>query len=234
MTIAHFLVYSGPNDRADGFAAWFGEAVTPTLLGFTGIETLDIYTPAKEKSEDPYLDDGEGPILTAQTGFADLASVEAALASDAFETAIGDPARFPFDGCGLTHDVLEVKFFPVAGETAPAPLMAPFSYVVRYHRPADDERGFVEHYCAKHPPILGKFPKIRNVLCYAPVDWTDPTGIAQADYLLGNEVVFDNIRDLNDAMRTDIRHELPDDYKTFPPCLGHNTHFPMDRARLWP
>ena len=84
-----------------------------------------------------------------------------------------------------------------------------------------------------HPPVLGKFPRIRNVMCYLPIAWTDPTGIASADYLLGNEVVFDSLEDLNAALASDVRHELREDYKSFPPFYGTNSHYAMRRQRLY-
>jgi uncharacterized protein (TIGR02118 family) len=127
---------------------------------------------------------------------------------------------------------MEMQFFPVAGESEPAPLTAPVSYVVRYHRPAENEAGFIEHYVANHPPILGKFPNIRNVICYLPIGFDDPNGIESADYMLGNEVVFDSLEDLNAALQSPVRHELREDFKTFPSFAGANTHYAMIRNRL--
>ncbi len=69
-------------------------------------------------------------------------------------------------------------------------------------------------------------------MCYLPIAWTDSTNIAVADYLLGNEVVFDSLDDLNAALASDVRHELREDYKNFPPFYGTNTHYAMRRQRL--
>ena len=41
---------------------------------------------------------------------------------------------------------------------------APFSYVVRYHKPADDEEAFIKNYVATHPPTLALLPGIRSVI----------------------------------------------------------------------
>lgn len=231
MTISHFLTFGGPAGVAATLRDWFMDAPAAVLAGLSGVETLDLYIP--ENSHDPMLDDGAGPLLTAQTGFASLEALEAGIAAPALSEALGDLADGPASACTIAHDAMELKFFPVAGEDRPAPLTAPVSYVVRYHRPADDEAHFVEHYCAHHPPVLGKFPKIRNVMCYLPLDWIDPLGVPRADYLLGNEVVFDSLGDLNAALASDVRHELREDYKTLPPFHGRNTHYAMRRERLW-
>ncbi|MHA1569402.1 MAG: hypothetical protein ACTSXZ_08020, partial [Alphaproteobacteria bacterium] len=63
--------------------------------------------------------------------------------------------------------------------------------------------------------------------------WRDPTDIVRADYLLGNEVVFDSLEDLNAALKSEVRHELRADYKTFPRFHGRNTHCAMRRRRLF-
>jgi hypothetical protein len=91
---------------------------------------------------------------------------------------------------------------------------------------------FVSHYVADHPPILGKLPAIRSVLCYLPVD-TNATGVLPpADYMIGNEVAFDSPDAFNAAMASPVRHELRAHFKSFPPFTGKNTHYPMMRRQL--
>ncbi len=231
MTIAHFLTFTGAAADSGKIGDWFAGAPAAALMALPGVETLDLYAP--EPSDDPYLDDGAGPLLTVQTGFESVVALEAGLAAPRAREASGDFAGTPAAGCAVAHDAMALKFFPVAGESAPSPLTAPLSYVIRYHRPADDETHFVEYYCAHHPPVLGKFPRIRNVMCYLPIAWRDPTPIARADYLLGNEVVFDSLDDLNAALKSEVRHELRADYKTFPAFHGANTHYAMRRQRLF-
>ena len=60
--------------------------------------------------------------------------------------------------------------------------------MVRYHHPAENVAEFISHYIADHPPILGKLPQIRSVLCYLPVDVGLSDILAPADYMIGNEV----------------------------------------------
>jgi hypothetical protein len=232
MTIAYFLTYQGPHDDAGAFRDWFGGAPLATLRALPKVRAIELYTP--EQSEDPYLNDGAGPVLMVQCDFDDVDDLEGAIATGAFRTAIADISKIPVPGLSLTHDALEVRWWPVGGDAAVHPRTAPVSYVVRYYPPAEDEAAFVDFYVSHHPQILAKLPNIRNVLCYLKVDWRDPAGIAHADTLLGNEVVFDSLDDLNASLKSDVRHELRDDYKNFPPFGGNVTHYAMTRRRVYP
>jgi len=231
-TAVYFLVISGPAEAGDAFRAWFADGPSRALAALDGLRAYDLYTP--EASHDPYLDDGPGPLAMAQLYFADLGALETALASGRFPAAAARCEGAPVKGLTSIHEAMEAHFYPVGDESeaSPLPRQPSCSYVVRYHRPAENEATFIAHYVKHHPPILGEFPNIRNVMCYLPVDWTDPIGVPRANYMLGNEVVFDTVDDLNAALRSDVRHKLRDDYKTFPPFTGRNTHYAMRRERI--
>jgi EthD domain len=193
------------------------------------LQALDLYTPAAVPGVDPYVDDGAAPAHLALLAFSSLGALDRA----------ADHARFKTGLAALGTDILTCTAMrrsehPVAGTDAPAPLSAQFSYVVRYHRPAEDETSFVQHYLDNHPPLLGRLPQIRNVLCYVPLPWRHPAGIPVADYMLGNEVVFDHHQHFSAAMASPLRHELRAHFRQFPPFSGRNTHYPMQRRRLWP
>ena len=84
-------------------------------------------------------------------------ALERAVASPEFALSLGGrPAELAWTGSSF-----ERHFYPVGGASAPAPLSAPFSYVVRYHRPAEDEAAFIRNYVDTHPPTLAKLPGIR-------------------------------------------------------------------------
>jgi hypothetical protein len=127
---------------------------------------------------------------------------------------------------------MERCFYPVNGEKTPGPLRAPFSYVVRYHRPAEDEAAFVAHYVADHPRLEARFPGIRSIMCYFPFKVAGARRLPCCDYMLGNEVVFDCIEDFNSAMQSPVRHEMRAHFHSFPKFTGAVTHFAMLRERL--
>jgi uncharacterized protein (TIGR02118 family) len=134
----------------------------------------------------------------------------------------------------VTGTPFERRLYPVGGEARPGPLTAPFSYVVRYHRPADDEPAFVSHYLAGHPPLLAKLPEIRSVLCYLPLEMPTTPALPIADIMIGNEVAFDSAEAFNAAMASPVRAELRAHFRAFPKFTGRTTHFPMTRRRLHP
>jgi hypothetical protein len=188
---------------------------------------LDLYTPVTGAAIDPHVDDGAAPACLAKLGVPSLEVLDRVVRDERFGAALAHMA----DGV-LSCTAMRRSEHPVAGATSS--LVAPFSYVVRYHRPAEDEATFVRHYLDTHPLLLARLPRIRNVLCYVPLAWRHPAGIPVADYMLGNEVVFDHSEHFNAAMVSPLRHELRAHFRQFPPFSGRNTHYPMDRRRLFP
>jgi len=193
------------------------------------LETLDLYTPAASSGADPYVDDGPAPACLALLAFPSLDALDRAAHHARFKTGLA--------GLGmdvLTCTAMQRSEHAVAGTERPAPLTASFVYVVRYHRPAEDEALFVRHYLDTHPLLLARLPRNRNVLCYVPLAWRHPAGVPVADYMLGNEVLFDQSEDFNTAMASPLRHELRTHFRQLPPFSGRNTHYSMKRRRIFP
>jgi uncharacterized protein (TIGR02118 family) len=219
-------------DRAGEGAVrdWVNRHAAPAWAALPGLSALDIYEPVAAGTHDPYVDDGPGPLLIAMLQFIAIEKLNDALSHPQFRQSFsGRPA-----GVAVTGTSLERRFYPVGGSAGSGPLRAPFSYVVRYHHPAQNVAEFISHYLADHPPILGKLPEIRSVLCYLPIDEGAPGVLPAADYMLGNEVAFDSPEAFNAAMASPVRHELRAHFKSFPPFTGKNTHYPMMRRQLAP
>jgi uncharacterized protein (TIGR02118 family) len=215
-------------DQADAARRWYGSEATRAWSALPGLAAFDLYVPATGHPKDPMVNDGSGPLFLLMLEFSSMAALEQAARSRYFAAPLLSlPA-----GLELSADPMERLSYPVAGQTAAMPLSAPFSYSVRYHRPAEDEARFVDFYLTSHPPLLARLPDVRNVICYLPVQGIEPAGLPSADYMLGNEVVFDTIEAFNTAMASEARRELRADFARFPRFTGPNTHYPMDRTRL--
>jgi uncharacterized protein (TIGR02118 family) len=214
--------------QADAARQWCETVAVPRWTALAGLTAFDLYLPAAGPPKDPFVDDGPGPQFLIMLEFPSVDALAAAAQSPDFAAPL---ARKP-EGLVLTADAMERRHHPVAGEAEANPLVAPFSYSVRYHRPAEDEARFVDFYVDSHPPILGRLPGIRNVICYLPLPGIRAADLPSADYMLGNEVVFDTLDAFNAAMASEVRRELRADFKRFPPFSGANTHYPMDRRRL--
>jgi hypothetical protein len=221
---------TGGGDHEAAVQAWADRHAAPVWTALPGLTAVDLYSPLRGGTHDPFNDDGPGPLMMAMLQFPTRAALEAGLADPRFKQSLGNAPA----GATITGTRFERRFYPVAGEPNPGPLRAPFSYVVRYHHPADNVEEFVSHYIADHPPILGKLPQIRSVLCYLPFATTAPALLPPADYMVGNEVVFDTPEAFNAAMASPVRLELRAHFKSFPKFSGKNTHYPMLRRQLRP
>ncbi len=224
------IACTGDRAAEDAVRAWVNRDAGPAWAALPGLSAVDVYEMVPAGTHDPFVNDGAGPLLLAMLQFPTIETLAGAISHQRFKQSLsGRPASLAFTGTSL-----ERRFYPVAGSAEPSPLRAPFSYVVRYHHPAQDVALFISHYLADHPPILAKLPQIRSVLCYLPVDVAAPGILPPADYMLGNEVAFDSPEAFNAAMASPVRLELRTHFRSFPPFSGRNTHYPMLRRQLAP
>jgi uncharacterized protein (TIGR02118 family) len=223
------ITCSGGVEQEGAVQAWADRDAAPVWATLPGLTAVDLYQPMRGGTHDPFNNDGAGPLLMAMLQFPSQRQLEAGLADPRFKNTLADrPADVVTTGTSF-----ERRFYPVGGAANAEPrLRAPFSYVVRYHHPAQNPEEFVSHYVADHPPILGKLPEIRSVLCYLPVAQTASGVLPPADYMVGNEVVFDSPEAFNAAMASPVRLELRAHFRSFPPFTGKNTHYPMMRRQL--
>ena len=183
---------SGERGLQDAVRTWSDAVAIPAWTALPGLSAVDAYVMATSGTHDPFVDDGAGPLLLAMLHFNTAEQMSQAIAAPAFARSLeGLP-----QGAAITGTPFERRLYPIGGEAMPGPLTAPFSYVVRYHRPADDEAEFVSHYLADHPPLLAKLPEIRSVLCYLPLDAPATPALPTANIMIGNEVAFEFARGL--------------------------------------
>ena len=211
MDWAFELVCSGEASRMSDAIAWANRAAT-AWTSLPALATLDLYAPITDGAHDPFNNDGPGPAVHRHAGVS-LARRAGARRRAARNSRSASAAVRP--GLAWTGSSFERHFYPVGGASAPAPLTAPFSYVVRYHKPAEDEAAFIRNYVDTHPPTLGKLPGIRAVMCYFP-QAIAAKGVQPADYIIGNEVAFDSIAAFNAAMQSPVRQELRAHFREFP------------------
>jgi hypothetical protein len=236
MSWTYEIALRGLPEEGVALRKWFVNGPQQAFAASPGLATLDLYTPAQGPSHDPYNHDGAGPLLMVMLEFATRDALAAAVRGATF----GGAFKALPSGVVATGAAFERLYYPVGDGTAPAPLQAPFSYVVRYHRPADDEAAFIRNYLDTHPVTQAKLPGIRSILCYLPLDDVQPGNAASTDnrlspanYMIGNEVVFDDIAAFNGAMASPVRQELRQHFHEFPRFSGANTHYPMERIRLF-
>lgn len=226
MAFSVFINYSGTPDQSAALSAAFLSQPRRLFASEVDIDFMATYRPAG--GDVPSFSDGPGAPLLVELNLPSRDRVDDLLHSGAFRSAATPDDWAPSPGISATVDVFETVHYPLPDHAEPPARTAPLSFVVRYYRPVDDQSAFVDFYTRHHPPLLARFPGIRNVLCYLPVDADLPDGVESSGSFLGNEVVFDDLDSLNRALASDVLDELKADGRRFAP-FGHNTHHAMRR-----
>jgi hypothetical protein len=223
MRFCWFLTFQDESQKITLSAA--DKANIAGLIAATpGLVAADIHTPAS--ASDIYTADGLSPPLVLQLYFEELTDLESALATDGHLLEVARPGNFPsLAGSKATHQAMYARHFEVA---EPAAKDKPrCSFLVSYPGEADDLNTWLNHYVASHPPIMRRFPGIRQIELLSRVDWIDALPIERATAMQRNRVVFDTAQALTAALQSPVRHELRADYHRFPPFSGGSLHFPM-------
>ncbi len=212
MTVCHFFVW--PAGEAPDIAKIEG------LIGtIPGLGHALIHTPST--TSDPYLHDGAPPALAVQLYYPSLAALEAASHADSPVAAFGGTP---------TQQAMLVRRFPVPDPDFTGPGRT--TYLVTYEGVAEDPFAWLGYYIAHHPPIMARFPGIRQIEIYTRLDWLDELPFPRVAHLQRNKVVFDSPAALTAALNSPVRHDMRADFHKFPPYTGGNTHFPMETREV--
>jgi uncharacterized protein (TIGR02118 family) len=229
MTLAYFLHVDGPEAGLTDFQAWADESFGTAVHRADADSCVEAFAP--RSVDDPYLGKETGKLLIVQATFSSREALEHAMAGPEVSAALASVPRH--QGARVTGEAFTLRACPLLDGSTP-PRRAPVSFVVRYYRPIERERQFTDYYVGHHPPIMARFPGIRNIYCYLPVACKGVSSVTPSGSFLGNEIVFDSIEDLAAALHSDVRHDLRADYRHFLPHEGEVTHFAMSRRVLFP
>jgi uncharacterized protein (TIGR02118 family) len=197
------------------------------LAATPGLSKALIFTPAT--TSDPYLNDGPSPSLALHLYFPGITAMEAALAPEGYLQALARPGMLAgIEQADVTQQAMLARVFPVDDPQFRTPAGAlPCSYLVSYEGRAEDLNVWLSYYIAHHPPIMRRFPGIREIEIDTRIDWCGFLPWSRVDYMQRNKVVFDTEAALTAALNSPVRHEMRADFHRFPPFDGANTHFPM-------
>jgi hypothetical protein len=191
------------------------------IAGTPALQEGLIFTPSS--TDDPYLNDGLPPELGLQLYFGDIAALEAAVAVDGHLRQLE-----ALGGVGAVQQAMLVRRYPVPEPTFHTPPgELPCTYLVAYEGAAEDLPAWLAHYIADHPPIMARFPGIRQIEIYTCIDWCGGLAWPRVMHMQRNKVVFDNRAALTAALNSPVRHEMRAAFHRFPPFTGPVTHYPM-------
>jgi hypothetical protein len=193
-----------------------------------------IFTPAS--TSDPYLDDGPSPQLAVQLYFDAIAPLEAAAGADGHLARLAERGVLPsLRAAEVTQQAMAVGRFAVPDRTFCAPPgELPCTYLVAYEGEADDLNAWLSHYIVDHPPIMARFPGIRQIEIYTCIDWCGPLPWRRVRHMQRNKVVFDSQAALASALNSQARHDMRAGFARFPAFTGPVTHFPMATMAVTP
>ena len=233
MTVCWFALFRTERfdvQVSDGEIAWLADLIAAT----PGLRDARIYTAGR--ASDPYLDDGPPPRLALQLYFDDIVPLEAALWRDGHLQALVEQDALPsLRRADVTQQAMMVRRFPVPEPTFRTPPdELPCTYLVAYEGEAADLNVWNAFYLTDHPPIMARFPGIREIEIYTCIDWCGFLPWQRVAHMQRNKVVFDSASALTAALSSPIRHEMRAGFRNFPSFTGPITHFPMLTRRIEP
>ena len=231
MAVDYFIMFNGSGVDPVKFREHYKAVNGPPLSSLPGARVALLHTP--KPSHDPFLADKDPPLLLVQVSFESREEAEAALVSPAAKMLKHDYEGVPVKGGRISHELLQTEPYATATSAPSEVVTAPVSYFVHYRRPVDDEEHFLDHYRAGHVPILAQFPGLRSLTLYTPTRWRSPIKMAPADHFLVCQIAFDSLDALNDALASEVRVRLREDYYGFPKH-GEVSHYAMLRDQVYP
>jgi len=195
-------------------------ALTRLLASVAGLRRAVTLVPAQAR--DLYYDDGAPSALVLQIYYDRLEDLEAAARADGPLSLLVEMA-----GGGFRHQAMVRRNFvpPTAGEGGCA-------YMVHYWGRPDDANDWHRHYLTHHAPVMTRFPNVRSVEVYTPVEWVDELDWPRDTYFQRNRILFDDAEALEHALHSPVREEMRADRARFPQFDGGSGHFAMKAAVL--
>lgn len=180
--------------------------------------------------------DDAPPQLALQLYFDEIAHLESAVARDGHLQQLALPQTLPdLAAAEAEQQAMIVRRFAVPEPVRDQPVSDPFcTYLVHYPGPAEDLNAWLDHYVREHPPIMAKFPKVREAEVYSRMDWLGFLPWPRVDYMQRNKVVFDSAEDLVAALNSPVREEMRADFVAFPSFSGGNAHYPLTTQEFLP
>jgi len=215
---AYFLTFEDRAAAAPRLTAAEIERLARLVKATPGLQRGLIFTP--EATHDPYADDGPSPVLALELYFAELAALEAALGRTGHLQALAGVSPAP-----ATQQAMVARSFPVPDPRfATAPGGLPCTYLVHYPGRADDLNAWLAYYIEHHPPVMARFPGIREIEICTRLDWCGFLPWPHVDHMQRNKVVFDSAAALTAALNSPVREEMRADFAKFPRFSGGSRH----------
>ena len=227
-----FIVWRDPAAELSG--ADLGQAAR-SASSLHGLAGGLAFTPISAEGEHPFARDGRGPPLALQLDFEAADELDAALSADGPLAGIVRPGALPsLVGASVGRQRMIGRRFAVTDPVFSLPPGArPCTLLVEYPGTTADLEAWLDHYDAHHPPIMARFPGIREVATFRPApSERDALPCQRETAMQRNKVVFDSATALVAALSSPVMAEMRADLAGFPPFSRPPTHHAMATRRL--
>lgn len=228
MTHSLFVIFDAPNAIASDADL---DRVAAIVRKAPGFERATLLTPVEAGADQPFAADGRGPALALQIDVATERDLQTLMRADGPLAALAAPDALPsLAGAGVSHQPMRGRDFATPDPQFRLPPGGlPCTFFVQYPGTTADLPAWLDHYDANHPPIMVRFPAIREVMTFRPLDnWNSSLPWARGTAMQRNKVVFDSTDALVAALTSPVMDEMRADGATFPPYSPRATHHPMN------
>jgi uncharacterized protein (TIGR02118 family) len=193
-----------------------------------GLSRALLHQPTPAGTRHAFPNDESGPPLAIQLYADRIEALEEALRADgALQALSPDGSVDGLRGMRVQQQIMLVRVLPMEPLEAPAPQANRCSYLVHYPGQAADLSAWHRHYIDHHPPIMRKFPKVREIEICTRLDWIGGLPGMRVDFMQRNKLMFDSPDDLSAALASPVIREMRADFHRFPEFAGGNVHYPM-------
>ena len=203
--------------------------IAQVLASVVGLERALVHVPTPAGTRHAFPNDEAGPPLALQLYAPRIEVLEDALRPAGVLQALGTAGDIEaLRGMRVQQQIMLVRALPIEPLDRELPPRATrCSYLVHYPGQAADLSAWHRHYIDHHPPIMRKFPNVREIEICTRVDWIGGLSGMRVDFMQRNKLMFDSPDDLSAALASPVIGEMRADFHQFPEFAGGNAHYPM-------
>ena len=229
MSFCYFAHFRAPGGAATQLDDLDLQRIADVVSGVDGIRRALIHVPAPSGTSHAFPNDEAAPPLALQLYADDIEALEDALRPQGRLQALAvDGSVDGLRGLRVQQQIMLVRRLPIEPIVLPATGPARrCSYLVHYPGHAADLGAWHRHYIDHHPPIMRRFPNVREIEICTRLDWIGGLPGMRVEFMQRNKLMFDTPEDLSAALGSAIIREMRADFHQFPEFAGGNVHYPM-------
>lgn len=229
MTYCYLAHFRNPLGERIDIAERELDDITRLIAKVPGLSRALLHRPVPGGASHAFPHDEAAPPIVLQLYAGEIEIIEDALRPEgALQALVAPQATTGLQRLKLQQQVMLVRRLAIDSiESAHRVVATSCSYLVHYPGQAADLSAWHRHYIDCHPPIMRKFPRVREIEICTRVDWIGGLPGMRVDFMQRNKLMFDSANDLSAALSSPVIKEMRADFHSFPDFAGGNVHYPM-------